>query len=73
MPISAIADIIEADRDELRKEIRRSGTPASKAYRKGKATMMLDIHTKQREAADSGTPTALQTFDAYVADMEEDE
>lgn len=73
MPIRDIALIIEVDETALREAIQSQTTPASRAYRKGKALSKVALHQQEMNLARVGSPLALENARQNLLDMEDDE
>ena len=73
MPIRDIALIIEVDEIALREAIQSQTTPASRAYRKGKALSKVALHQQEMNLARVGSPLALENARQNLLDMEDDE
>ena len=70
MPIDAIAILTELDEDQLQQEILNKRSPASKAYRLGKAKTMLEIQKQEINLAKLASPAAVESAARYITEME---
>lgn len=73
LPISDMAAILEIPPEDLREEIRTHSSPASIAYRKGKALSKVKLLQQEMALAQTGSPLALQTTRDTLLSMEDDE
>lgn len=72
LPVSDIAEILGVNPAALRAEI-SSDSPAGKAYRRGKASLKVEILEQERKFALVGSPLALENLSRALAEMEDDE
>ena len=72
LPVSDIAEILGVHPAALRSEI-ASDSPAAKAYRRGKASLKVEILKQERKFALVGSPLALENLSKALAEMEDDE
>lgn len=70
MPIDAIAILTDLDEDQLQREILNKRSPASKAYRLGKAKTMLEIQKQEINLAKLASPAAVESAVRYITEME---
>ena len=73
MPIRDIALILEVEDTHLREDIQCQTSPASRAYRKGKALSKVALHQQEMNLAKVGSPLALENARQNLLDMEDDE
>ncbi|MBR3564739.1 MAG: hypothetical protein IKN91_00200 [Paludibacteraceae bacterium] len=73
MPIRDIALILEVEDTQLREDIQCQSSPASRAYRKGKALSKVALHQQEMNLAKVGSPLALENARQNLLDMEDDE
>lgn len=73
LPISDMAALLDVDADALRMEIRDPETPASKAYRKGKAQTTLELRKQEMALAFAGSPLGIENVTSSLAIMQEQE
>lgn len=73
LPVSDMAALMELNPDTLRSHIKDTTSPASAAYRRGKATTKLQLHKQELELAKVGSPLAVQITTSYLMDMNDDE
>ncbi len=73
MPIRDIALILEVEDTLLREDIQCQSSPASRAYRKGKALSKVALHQQEMNLAKVGSPLALENARQNLLDMEDDE
>lgn len=72
-PISDIALLLSLDCAELRAQIKDYRSPASLAYRKGKARCLFTLRQNEIELAEAGSPQASIAVQRYHQLMEDDE
>lgn len=72
-PISDIAILLSVDENQLKRDIRNVQTDVSKAYRRGKADVLLRLRKADIELAENGSPQAGVSIRAYLKKMFEDE
>ena len=73
LKISDIAVILDIPADILRQDIADRSTPASKAYRLGKAESKIKLHSQEMTLAQIGSPLAIENAHRNLLDMEDDE
>lgn len=69
MNINDIAVLMDIDEDELREDINNKFSPASKAYRKGKAQFIFEIRKQEIDLAKLGSPQAVEQMHKYLIDQ----
>lgn len=73
LKISDMAAILGLSADTLRSDIADRSLPVSQAYRRGKATSKVDLHSQEMMLAKVGSPLALENAYRNLLDMEDDE
>lgn len=73
LKISDIAVILGIPAEELRSDIADRTTPVSIAYRRGKATSKIKLHSQEMLLAQVGSPLAIENAHRNLLDMEDDE
>lgn len=71
--ISDIALVLDIPAPVLREDIAMRGTPAYKAYRRGKTISKINIQKQNLEFAKVGSPTAIDALMNSLSEMEDDE
>ena len=73
LKMSDIAVIIDIPADVLRNDIADRTTEVSKAYRRGKASSKIKLHSQEMMLAQVGSPLAIENAHRNLLDMEDDE
>ena len=73
LKISDIAVILDVPADVLREDIADRTSAVSKAYRRGKASSKVKLHSQEMMLAQVGSPLALENAKQNLLDMEDDE
>jgi hypothetical protein len=73
MPIEYIAILASIDEDQFRQAIENKSSPASRAYRLGKAKTMLEIQRQEITLAKLASPAAVENVSRYLTEMETNE
>lgn len=73
LKVSDMAVILELKAEELRQDVNTEGSPAYLAYRKGKASSLVQLHAQEMTLAKVGSPLALENARKNLMDMEDDE
>lgn len=73
LKISDIAVMLDIPADVLRSDISDRTSDVSKAYRRGKASSKVKLHTQEMMLAQIGSPLALENARNNLLDMEDDE
>lgn len=73
MPIEYIAILASIDEDQFRQAIENKNSPASRAYRLGKAKTMLEIQRQEITLAKLASPAAVENVSRYLTEMETNE
>ena len=73
LKISDIAVILDIPADVLRNDIADRTTEVSKAYRRGKASSKVKLHSQEMMLAQVGSPLAIENAHRNLLDMEDDE
>lgn len=73
LKISDIAVILGIPAEQLRSDIADRTTPVSIAYRRGKATSKIKLHSQEMLLAQVGSPLAIENAHRNLLDMEDDE
>ncbi len=73
LPISDIAVILGINAEALRRDIKMKGSPAEKAYTKGKVSSKIQLRKQEMMLAKVGSPLALDNARKALMDMEDDE
>ncbi len=73
LKISDIAAILDVPADVLRSDIADRSSDVSKAYRRGKATSKVELHSQEMMLAKVGSPLAIENAHRNLLDMEDDE
>lgn len=71
--ISDMAVMLDIPADVLRSDIADRTSDVSKAYRRGKASSKVKLHTQEMMLAQIGSPLALENARNNLLDMEDDE
>jgi len=69
LTIGDIAVLLELDEDELREHISIKNTEVSKAYRRAKAEMILEMRNEEIQLAKLGSPGAMDIIQKYIIDQ----
>lgn len=70
MPVDYIAILLDINEDQFRQAIENKPSPASKAYRRGKAKTMLEIQRQEITLAKLASPAAVENVARYITEME---
>lgn len=73
LKISDMAVILDIPADVLRSDIADRSSAVSKAYRKGKASSKVKLHSQEMMLAQVGSPLAIENAHRNLLDMEDDE
>lgn len=73
LKISDMAVILDIPAEVLRADIADRSTAVSVAYRRGKASSKVKIHSQEMMLAQVGSPLALENAHRNLLDMEDDE
>ena len=73
LTITDIALILGTKPEELRRDIGVVGSPAHKAYQKGKVTRKVELRKQEIQLAQVGSPLALENARLALIEMEDDE
>lgn len=73
LPLSDIAVILGINAEVLRRDIKMKGSPAEKAYTKGKVSSKIQLRKQEMMLAKVGSPLALDNARKALMDMEDDE
>lgn len=73
LKISDIAVILDIPAEVLREDIADRTSAVSKAYRRGKATSKIKLHSQEMLLAQVGSPLAIENAHRNLLDMEDDE
>lgn len=73
LKISDIAVMLDIPADVLRSDIADRTTDVSKAYRRGKASSKVELHSQEMVLAKLGSPLAIENTHRNLLDMEDDE
>lgn len=73
LPLSDIAVILGINAAVLRRDIKMKGSPAEKAYTKGKVSSKIQLRKQEMMLAKVGSPLALDNARKALMDMEDDE
>ena len=73
LPISDIAIVLGINPENLRRDIKVKGSPAEKAYTKGKVSSKVALRKQEMMLAQVGSPLALESVRRALMDMEDDE
>lgn len=73
LKISDIAVILDIPAEILREDIADRTSAVSKAYRRGKATSKIKLHSQEMLLAQVGSPLAIENAHRNLLDMEDDE
>lgn len=70
---SEIAILVDVPEEVLKMDISIQGSPARKAYLKGKLSTKVEIHKQMVMFARVGSPAAVDSLNRAMLDMEDDE
>ena len=73
LKISDMAVILDIPADVIRSDITDRSSAVSKAYRKGKASSKVKLHSQEMMLAQVGSPLAIENAHRNLLDMEDDE
>jgi hypothetical protein len=73
MPVPDIAALIGADEDDIKAKIANKTTPEAKAYRLGRAEIILEIRRQEIALAKAGSPMAVELMQDYLLDQVQSE
>ena len=73
LSISDIAIVLGVNPENLRRDIKVKGSPAEKAYTKGKVSSKVALRKQEMMLAKVGSPLALDSVRRALMDMEDDE
>ncbi len=73
LKISDIAVMLDIPADVLRSDIADRTNDVSKAYRRGKASSKVELHSQEMVLAKLGSPLAIENTHRNLLDMEDDE
>ncbi len=73
LSISDIAIVLGVNPENLRRDIKIKGSPAEKAYTKGKVSSKIALRKQEMMLAKVGSPLALDNVRRALMDMEDDE
>ena len=73
LKISDMAVILDIPADMLRSDIADRSSAVSKAYRKGKASSKVKLHSQEMMLDQVGSPLAIENAHRNLLDMEDDE
>ncbi|MBD5302962.1 MAG: hypothetical protein HDS16_08235 [Bacteroides sp.] len=73
LKISDMAVILDVPADVLSSDIADRSTDVSKAYRRGKATSKVKLHSQELRLAQVGSPPAIENAHRNLLDIEDDE
>lgn len=73
LSISDIAIVLGVNPENLRRDIKIKGSPAEKAYTKGKVSSKVALRKQEMMLAKVGSPLALDNVRRALMDMEDDE
>lgn len=71
--ISDIATVLDIPATVLREDIAMRGSPAYRAYHRGKTVSKISIQKQNLEFAKVGSPAAIEALMASLAEMDDDE
>ena len=72
LKMSDIAVILDIPADVLRNDIADRTTEVSKAYRRGKASSKIKLHSQEMMLAQVGSPLAIENAHRNLLDMEDE-